>query len=66
MSANATGSGLSDFEAMCQDFAITDSSPRRDEMTRPRTETMSPKSVSAFHWPSASSPTSARESMTCS
>ena len=35
-------------------------------MTRPFTDTMSPRSVSDFHAASASSPTSASESMTCS
>ena len=46
--------------------AMTDSSPRREEMTRPSTKTWSPRSTCAFQSASASSPTSARLSITCS
>ncbi len=46
--------------------AITDSSPRRELITRPSTKTWSPRSTSDFQAVSASSPTSARLSMTCS
>ena len=65
MSANATGSGRRDFAAICHSVAMTESSPRREAMTLPVTEMKSPKSTSDFHAASASSPTSARESMAC-
>ena len=61
-----TGSGRSAFDAIRHSEAITDSSPRRDEMTRPFTNTWSPRSTSRFHSSSASSPTSASDSITWS
>ena len=66
MSECANGRGRSDFDAMVHSVAMTDSSPRRDAMTRPVMMTKSPMSTSAFQAASASSPTSFRLSMACS
>ena len=60
------GSGRSALLASTQEPPSTDSSPRRDEITRPVTETKSPRSTSAFHSARDSSPTSASDSITCS
>ena len=63
ISANATGNGRRAFAAICHDEASTDSSPRFDTITRPRTDTMSPKSTSDFHAANKSGPTSANDSI---
>ena len=63
-SAYRFGIGRSAFAASChlrQDGQL----PRLEEITRPRTKTKSPRSTSAFQSASASSPTSASDSMTC-
>ena len=62
----STGSGRSALDAISQRDAITDSSPRLDEMTRPVDEHVVAEVDVAFQSARASSPTSARLSITCS
>ncbi len=61
-----SGSGRSALLASCQAVASTESSPRLDEITRPVTDTKSPRSMSVFQASSRSSPISASDSITCS
>ena len=44
----ATGRGRNALEMICQESASADSSPRRELITSPCTNTMSPRSTSAF------------------
>ena len=62
----SVGSGRSALDASVHSAASTDSSPRRDEITRPLTKTKSPRSTSAFQSASRVAPTSASEIITCS
>ena len=59
------GKGRRALDAIVQESAITESSPRRELITRPVTATKSPRSTRAFHCARGSSPTFALESMTC-
>ncbi len=62
----ATGSGRSALAAICQESASTESSPRRELITSPCTNTMSPRSTSAFHASRDSCPTRSRLIIACS
>ena len=57
------GIGRRALDASCQADASTDSSPRFEAITRPVTLTKSPRSTSAFHAASRSSPTSASDNI---
>ena len=60
-----SGSGRRDFAESIHEVAETDSSPLRLVITSPVMDTKSPMSTMCFHWVSAASPTSARDSITC-
>ena len=55
--------GRSAFDAIFQSVTIMDSSPRRETITRPVTNTWSPRSTRDFHSDRDSSPTSASDSI---